>query len=382
MRFLDEVKIFIKSGDGGDGVAAFRREKYVPRGGPDGGDGGRGGDVIFEVDAALNTLIDFRYKQHFKARKGHNGAGKNRTGAAAKPIIVKVPVGTIVRDDLSGEVLFDLVEPGVRVVIAKGGDGGRGNSRFKSSTNRAPRQFETGFPGEEFWVRLELKLLADVGLIGLPNAGKSTLISRISSSKPKIADYPFTTLTPNLGVVSVAWQQSFVVADIPGIIRGASQGQGLGHAFLKHVERCAVLLHLVEVLPIDESDPLENYRMIETELGEYSLQLQAKPRYVILSKSDAMTDSELAQVVERFESEGVKVFQSISAVTGQGMEQLLSRLAEMVMKFREMEGEDHGSALDDAPTKAGQVRIKDPLEQDNFWDDDDEDDGVECFWVR
>ncbi|MBF0588743.1 MAG: GTPase ObgE, partial [Magnetococcales bacterium] len=287
MRFLDEAKIYIRSGDGGNGAASFRREKYVPFGGPDGGDGGRGGDVVLVADPHLNTMIDLRYKQHFKAKRGINGMGKGRTGASMPPTEIRLPVGAVVRDDADGQVLVDLTEPGQRFLVAEGGHGGKGNIHFKSSTNRAPRQFEEGGEGTEMWLRLELKLLADVGLVGLPNAGKSTLLSSISAARPKIADYPFTTLIPQLGVVRVGEESQVVMADIPGLVEEASQGRGLGHAFLRHVERCTGLLHLVDAMPMDDSEPLDNFLTIESELSQYAANLALKPRGVVITKLDA-----------------------------------------------------------------------------------------------
>lgn len=378
MKFLDEVKIFVKSGDGGSGCASFRREKYIPRGGPDGGDGGRGGDVIFEADSHLNTLIDFRYTQHFKAERGTNGMGKQRYGKKGAALVVKVPVGVVVRDDADGSVIHDFTEEGERVLIAKGGDGGQGNMHFKSSTNRAPRQFTKGFPGEELWLRLELKLIADVGLVGLPNAGKSTLISRCSAAKPKVADYPFTTLTPNLGVVRLDHDRVFVIADIPGLIEGASEGKGLGLAFLKHVERAALLLHLVDVSGENGVDPLESFRLIEGELAAYSPTLAAKPRRIALTKMDTLTEEQREEILQRFRAalpeEGEALF-GISAVSNIGMEPLLDNLAAAVLEMRAVRGRV-GEAMPDAPTKAGVVREKPPQ------DDDDDDDGVEVIWVR
>ncbi|MBF0622705.1 MAG: GTPase ObgE [Magnetococcales bacterium] len=377
MRFLDEVKIFVKSGDGGAGAISFRREKYIPKGGPDGGDGGRGGDVILVADAHLNTLIDFRYVQHIKARRGGHGMGKGRTGKSSPNVLVKVPVGTVVRDDADGHVLFDLIEEGQQVLLARGGDGGRGNIHFKTSTNRAPRRSEPGFPGEERWLRLELKLLADVGLVGFPNAGKSSLITKVSAARPKVADYPFTTLTPNLGMVSHGYQSSFVMADIPGLIPGASEGQGLGHAFLKHVERCAVLLHLVDVLPMDESDPLENFQTLESELSAYSKSLTAKPRWLVLTKADLLSEEAQTAILSRFQDAFADIpIRLISSVNGQGVDDLKADLAQWVAQCRLEHGDHWGEPLDDAPTKAGKVREKpDPLPEE----EDDHD--VEVIWA-
>src|SRR5689334_16065096 len=289
MKFLDEAKIFVKSGDGGAGCVSFRREKFIEFGGPDGGDGGRGGDIIVEVVANLNTLIDYRYQQHFKARRGYHGSGANRTGPSGPTITLKVPVGTQILDDDKETVLFDMVTPGQTVTLCKGGDGGFGNAHFKTSTNQAPRQHGEGWPGEERWVWLRLKLIADAGLLGLPNAGKSTFLAATSRAKPKIADYPFTTLKPQLGVVHVD-QREFVLADIPGLIEGAHEGAGLGDRFLGHIERCGVLIHLVD----GTAEKLgEAYRTIRAELAAYSPALAAKPELVGLNKIDALTPEEV-----------------------------------------------------------------------------------------
>jgi GTPase len=291
MKFLDEAKIFVKSGDGGAGCVAFHREKFVEFGGPDGGDGGRGGSVIVEAVPNLNTLIDFRYQQHFKARRGHHGEGSNRSGAKSDDIIMRVPVGTQIFDEDKETLLFDMTKPGQRVTLCKGGDGGFGNAHFKSSTNQAPRHSTPGWPGEERWVWLRLKLIADAGLIGLPNAGKSTLLAAVTRAKPKIADYPFTTLHPQLGVVYVD-EKEFVLADIPGLIEGASEGAGLGTRFLGHVERCGVLIHLVDGTQDDVADA---YKTIRAELKAYSPVLAAKPEILCLNKCDALTPEDIAE---------------------------------------------------------------------------------------
>ncbi len=376
MRFLDEVKIFIRSGDGGNGAVSFRREKYIPLGGPDGGDGGRGGDVLFVADPHLNTLIDFRYSQHIKAKRGGNGMGKGRTGASAPDRVVKVPLGTVVRNDEDGATLFDFIEAGQRVVLARGGRGGQGNQRFKTSTNRAPRHAQPGEAGEEYWLRLELKLLADVGLIGLPNAGKSTLIARVSAARPKIADYPFTTLVPNLGVVRIGHESSFVMADIPGLVAGASDGHGLGHTFLKHVERCRCLVHLVDVAPLDGSDPLDNVRLIETELGAYSPALAAKPRWLLASKADLLPEADREPLLARLRQAlpGADTpLNLLSAVTGEGVRPWLRALDETIVRIK-----TDVSALADAPTRAGRHLGK---EAEETWMEGDEADGVECIWT-
>jgi len=289
MKFLDQAKIYLRSGDGGNGVVAFRREKFMEFGGPDGGDGGRGGDVIFVAAQNLNTLIDFRYTQHFRARKGGNGAGSDRTGAGATDVVIQVPIGTQIIAEDKETLLADLDEPGKRIVLCRGGDGGHGNAHFKSSTNRAPRKATPGYPGEERWVWLRLKLIADVGLVGLPNAGKSTFLSVVSAARPKIADYPFTTLHPQLGVVRLSHSEEFVIADIPGLIRGAHEGAGLGDRFLGHVERCAVLLHLVDGAA---GNVVRAWRTLREELRAYGGGLADKPELLVLNKSDAMTPRE------------------------------------------------------------------------------------------
>ena len=394
MRFLDDAKIYICSGDGGSGSASFRREKYIPLGGPDGGDGGHGGSVIFVADAHLNTLIDFRYKQHFKAQRGIDGMGKGRSGRSAPDLIVRIPVGTVVRNDADGGVLYDFLHHGQTATLAVGGRGGQGNIHYKSSVNRAPRKFQPGEEGQGFWLRLELKLLADVGLIGLPNAGKSTLISVVSASRPKIADYPFTTLVPNLGVVRAGPESSFVMADIPGLVEGASQGHGLGQAFLKHVERCALLVHLVDAMPLDDSDPVANFHRIEKELTAYSPTLAAKPRWVVLSKCDLLPDEQRAPLLARLRSAIADDTESplnpLSAVSGEGIREWIMQLAERVHRLRETV--ISAAALADAPTRAGkqpmgQKKIRHEegvpdLEEDGWEEDDEGEDDVECFWVR
>ena len=290
MKFLDQAKIYLRSGDGGDGVVAFRREKFIEFGGPDGGNGGRGGDVVFEAVANLNTLIDFRYTQHFRARKGGNGSGSDRTGAGSPPVLIRVPIGTQILDETREVLLADLDAPGKQVLLCRGGDGGFGNASFKTSTNRAPRRADKGWPGEERWVWLRLKLIADAGLIGLPNAGKSTFLSVASAARPKIADYPFTTLHPQLGVVRLSDSEEFVLADIPGLIEGAHEGAGLGDRFLGHVERCAVLLHLVDGAA---GNVVEAWRTVREELVAYGGGLAEKPEVVAINKTDAMTPQQL-----------------------------------------------------------------------------------------
>jgi len=328
MKFVDEATIEVIAGKGGNGVASFRREKFIPKGGPDGGDGGRGGSIIAVADRNINTLIDYRYARLHRARNGENGRGSDQYGAAAADIVLRVPVGTIIHDADTGEQLFDLNRHEQRVVLAEGGQGGMGNLHFKSSTNRAPRQWTPGKEGEQRRLRMELKVLADVGLLGMPNAGKSTLISRISNAKPKIADYPFTTLHPNLGVVRTSAARSFVVADIPGLIEGASEGAGLGHQFLRHLARTRVLLHLVDVAaPDPDSDPIpqavENARAIVEELRRYDPELAAKPRWLVLNKLDMVPDPQATKtrICEALGWDG-PVF-AISALSGDGTQDLI-----------------------------------------------------------
>lgn len=320
MHFLDQAKIYVRSGGGGPGAVGFRREKYVEYGGPDGGDGGRGGDIVFEAVPGLNTLIDFRYTQHFKAPRGGHGMGKNRTGASAKDLVIKVPVGTQVISDEDGEtVLADLTEAGQRVTLLEGGLGGRGNASYKTSTNRAPRQHQPGLPPQELWVWLRLKLLADVGLLGLPNAGKSTFINLISNAHAKVGAYAFTTLVPKLGVVRHR-EREFVLADIPGLIEGAADGAGIGDRFLGHIERCRVLIHLIDIAG---TDPVEALQVVEAELEAYGAGLGDKPRLVALNKVD-LADAELVQAFSRELTEaGVRAVYPISGATGQGMDKLL-----------------------------------------------------------
>ncbi|MEJ2120281.1 MAG: GTPase ObgE [Alphaproteobacteria bacterium] len=338
MKFLDQAKVYVKSGDGGEGCVSFRREKYVEFGGPDGGDGGRGGDVIAEAVDGLNTLIDYRYQQHFKAQRGTHGMGKNRTGAAGKSITLKVPAGTQILEDDQETLVADLLKPGDRVVLARGGKGGKGNSHFKSSTNQAPRRSGPGEPGEEYWLWLRLKLAADAGLVGLPNAGKSTFLAAVSRARPKIADYPFTTIHPQLGVVYHAGEE-FVLADIPGLIEGAHEGKGIGDRFLGHVERCGVLLHLVDGT---QEDVAEAYRTIRAELDAYGHGLAEKSELIALNKIDALTK---AEIVERSralaDAAGVddREICPISGVTGAGVERVLGTLLAQIAAFHEAEGD-------------------------------------------
>ena len=324
MHFLDQAKIFIRSGSGGPGAVGFRREKYIEYGGPDGGDGGKGGDIIFEAVEGLNTLIDFRYTQHFKAPRGTGGAGQNRTGAAGRDLVIKVPVGTQVLDDEREHVLADFTQVGQRIVLLRGGEGGRGKASYKSSTNRTPRQHGTGWPGEELWVWLRLKLIADVGLVGLPNAGKSTFLNAVSNAKAKVGDYPFTTLHPKLGVVRHK-QVDFVLADIPGLIEGAAEGAGVGDRFLGHVERTRILLHLVDANVEDVADA---YRTVRTELDAYGAGLEDKIELVALNKCD-LIDDELAETLagELRAVSNAPVF-PVSGATGAGVDAVLDALVE------------------------------------------------------
>jgi GTP-binding protein len=331
MKFLDQAKVYLKSGDGGPGCVSFRREKYVEFGGPDGGDGGRGGDVRVEAVDGLNTLIDYRYRQHFKAGRGRHGMGKDRTGARGADAVLKVPVGTQVIDDETGRLLADLTEVGQRARLLKGGDGGFGNAHYKSSTNRAPRRADPGWPGEEAWVWLRLKLIADAGLVGLPNAGKSTFLAAVSRARPKIADYPFTTLHPNLGVVSAGGEE-FALADIPGLIAGAHEGHGLGDRFLGHVERCAVLLHLVDGT---EADVAAAYRTVRDELEAYGQGLARKPEILALNKADALDGpAAAARAAELAAAAGTEVL-TISGVAGSGVAETLRRLQAAIAEARE-----------------------------------------------
>ena len=335
--FIDEAKIRVKAGNGGNGCMAFRREKFVPRGGPSGGDGGRGGDVIMESSERHNTLVHFRFNPEYKAERGRHGEGSNCTGREGDDVLLKVPVGTIVYDDVTGEVVHDFSGPDERVIVARGGRGGRGNAQFKTSTNQAPRRAEPGREGEERVLRLELKLLADVGLVGYPNVGKSTLISRISAARPKIADYPFTTLEPNLGVVAVGEvdeQISFVVADIPGLIEGASEGAGLGTQFLKHVERTQMLVHLIDVSDSSgRPDPVEDFRVIMNELESFGAGLELKPMILAASKADVANPEKLAKL-QKFARRKKLAFYPISAVTGEGITDLTWAMAHMITDLR------------------------------------------------
>ena len=325
--FIDEVRIYVKAGDGGNGIVAFRREKFVPRGGPSGGDGGRGGDVVLVSSQHHNTLLHFRFNPEHKAQRGGHGEGSNRTGRDGAGIELPVPAGTVVYDADSGELLFDFKEPGQRFVAARGGRGGRGNARFATSTHQAPTEHEPGRPGEERRLRLELKLLADVGLVGFPNAGKSTLISRISAARPKIAGYPFTTLEPNLGVVQLDNYRSFVVADIPGLIEGAHLGHGLGIQFLRHIERTKLLVHLVDLSSETGREPADDFEVVMKELASFSEELVTKPMIVVGAKLDAMQQPERRQALEHLAHMRELPFHAISSVTGEGIEELKFAMA-------------------------------------------------------
>jgi GTP-binding protein len=326
MHFLDQAKIFIRAGGGGPGAVGFRREMYVEYGGPDGGDGGKGGDIIFEAVPGLNTLIDFRYTQHFKAPRGTGGMGQNRTGAQGKDLIIRVPIGTQVIADDKETVLLDLTEVGKRVLFIEGGLGGRGNASYKTSTNRAPRNHQPGLPGDEMYVWLRLKLLADTGLVGLPNAGKSTFINQIANTKAKVGDYPFTTLRPQLGVVRHKHRE-FVIADIPGLIAGAAEGAGVGDRFLGHIERCRVLIHLIDITGVDPADALE---IVEDELTAYGAGLDDKPRLIVLNKID-LVDAELVKAfTKELKAAGADRVYPISGATGKGMDKLLDAVIEFL----------------------------------------------------
>jgi GTP-binding protein len=329
--FIDEVRILVKAGDGGNGCLAFRREKYVPRGGPSGGDGGRGGNVTLVADEHENTLLKFRFNPEHKAERGRHGEGSNRTGAEGHSIEVEVPIGTVVYDEATGEKLFDFTQEGERYLVARGGRGGRGNARFATAVHQAPTEHEPGRPGQERRLRLELKLLADVGLVGFPNAGKSTLISRISAARPKIADYPFTTLEPNLGVVQVPDFRSFVVADMPGLIEGAHLGHGLGIQFLRHIERTRLLAHLVDVSDASGRNPVEDFEVIMGELANFSDDLAAKPMIVVATKMDSAQDTERVTALrELARARGLDYFE-ISSATGQGIEALKHAMGDRVL---------------------------------------------------
>ncbi len=404
MKFVDETPISVHAGKGGDGCMSFRREKYIPFGGPDGGDGGDGGSVWLQADAALNTLVDFRYQRHYRAKEGTNGRGADCTGRGGEDLVLNVPVGTTAIDEDTDEVLGDLTQHGQRLLVAQGGFHGIGNARFKSSINRAPRQTKPGTPGEERRLRLELKVLADVGLLGLPNAGKSTLIRAISSARPKVADYPFTTLVPNLGVVRLQQNRSFVVADIPGLIPGAAQGAGLGIRFLKHLTRTRLLLHLVDVLPVDGSDPAENALAIEQELEAFSPTLAARPRWLVLNKLDLIPEDEreafCKKLLKRLKI-GKKLHFSIIAISGHGTPALCEAIMSDLESQRAAQLENPDLLLAEQAVQAAmQAEARDAIAQlaearrrkrageadaesddADDWGDDDEN-GVEGVYVE
>ena len=402
MKFVDEVAITVKAGDGGNGCMSFRREKFIPKGGPDGGDGGDGGSIFLEADVNLNTLVDYRYTRRFNAKRGENGRGSDCTGAKGEDMVLPVPVGTTVIDAGTQEIIGDLTEPGQRLLVAQGGFHGLGNTRFKSSVNRAPRQTTQGSLGDLRDLKLELKVLADVGLLGLPNAGKSTFIRSVSAAKPKVADYPFTTMVPNLGVVDVGQLRSFVIADIPGVIAGAADGAGLGTRFLKHLSRTRLLLHLVDMAPLDQSDPVEAVETILHELGKFSPSLTLRERWLVLNKCDQLLEDEqqaiLDDVVERLEWEGPVYV--ISASERQGTaelakdvmnwlderehrlvedEEYAEAMAELDQRIED-EARAHIQELDDRRALRKQGIGTDDLDDDD--DDEDDEDGPEIIYVR
>lgn len=391
MKFVDEVSIKVRAGDGGNGIVSFRREKYVARGGPDGGDGGDGGNVYIEADEELNTLVDYRYVRFYEATRGENGQGRNKTGAKGEELILKAPVGTQITDKETGEIVGDLTRPGERVLVAKGGFHGLGNTRFKSSINRAPRKATHGTPGEVRELRLELKVLADVGLLGLPNAGKSTFIRAVSSAKPKVAGYPFTTLVPNLGVVRVDAESSFVVADIPGVIEGAAEGAGLGIRFLRHLARTRILLHIVDLMPYDESDPVENFNGIMNELYKYSeskdISLKDKPVWLVFNKTDLMTEEEaearMQDVQDRLEWDG-PVFK-MSAIKKEGTRDICNSIMDYLIEhpqIRKFEAEKTQEEFNWPEPGSMDEEEADPFEGlEPEWVEDFEDDGVEVVYV-
>jgi len=352
MKFLDQAKIFVKSGNGGAGCVSFRREKSIAFGGPDGGDGGRGGNVNVIATRSLNTLIDYRYKQHFKGGTGNHGMGRDRAGSAGEDVSIKVPVGTQVIDADNGEILIDLTEDGQTALLAKGGNGGWGNARFKSSTNQAPRKANPGEESEERWIWLRLKLLADAGLVGLPNAGKSTFLSTVTAATPKTADYPFTTLHPHLGVVNLGASERFVLADLPGLIEGASEGAGLGHRFLGHVERCAAVLHLVDA---SAEDPIGNYKTIRKELIDYDGGIEDKPEIVVLTKCDALDGDTIDLVKSELEADCKITPLLISSVAQQGLNPVLSAVFQHVQARRTKEENTRSEVKRKAAIKRGEI---------------------------
>ena len=370
MKFLDQAKIFIKSGDGGAGCCSFRREKYIEYGGPDGGDGGQGGSVILHCVANLNTLIDYRYQQHFKGETGHHGRGKNRTGGHGHDVILNLPVGTQILTEDKEEILADLTTEGQKITLLRGGDGGFGNAHYKTSTNQAPRRADPGWPGKEMWVWLKLKLIADCGLIGLPNAGKSTFLAAVTKARPKIADYPFTTLHPNLGVAS-AGNEEFVIADIPGLIEGAHEGAGLGDRFLGHVERCRVLLHLIDGC---EDDPVKSYQIVREELRAYGGGLDSKVEIIALNKCDSLTTEAIEQKQKDLEQiTGSKIF-TISGAAGFGLRDLIFHLLNHIKESKNQLGQEPLlAALQMGTGKAKQILPEIDEDDGNYDENEDED---------
>jgi GTP-binding protein len=385
MKFVDEAKIKVDAGDGGNGCIGFRREKYVPRGGPDGGDGGDGGDVYLQADENLNTLIDFRFVRFYAAERGENGRTRDCTGSRGRDLVIPVPVGTRARDDDTGEVLGDLTVHGQKLMVAKGGFHGLGNARFKTSTNRAPRKKTDGTPGEVRNLLLELLLLADVGMLGLPNAGKSTFIRSVSAARPKVADYPFTTLIPNLGVVSMGAGRSFVIADIPGLIEGASDGAGLGTRFLRHLERCRVLLHMVDLLPVDGSDPAENAVVIIDELTRHSPKLASKPRWLIFNKADLLLEEEAEEVMTRVKEalQWDGPVYKIAAISKLGTQEVcqdvVDYLEELPAEFTAEKQQEQVEFQWDDYHEAAMDKATDEFDDDD-WDDEEE--MMEVIYVR
>lgn len=405
MRFVDEAVITVEAGDGGNGVASFRREKFVPFGGPDGGDGGRGGSIYIQADDDTSTLVDYRYTRKFRAERGKNGAGANCTGRGGEDVVLKVPVGTTIVDTDSGDIIGDLVEDGQRVMVASGGEGGLGNTHFKSSTNRAPRKSTTGTKGEFREIRLELKVLADVGLLGMPNAGKSTFIRAVSAAKPKVADYPFTTMVPNLGVVDADRHRSFVMADIPGLIEGAAEGAGLGIRFLKHLARTRILLHIIDVQPIDGSDPAHNAKAIMNELAKFSPTLAKLPIVLVLNKLDQIAEESREEwcqhILDELQWTG-PVFKT-SGLLEEGTKEVVYYLMDQIEQQREREVEDPEYAAEvrafreqlEAETREQTIaakeayramrkaqRLESMMDDDDDFDDDEDDGDVESIYVR
>ncbi|EMI5676863.1 Obg family GTPase CgtA [Acinetobacter baumannii] len=405
MRFVDEAVITVEAGDGGNGVASFRREKFVPFGGPDGGDGGRGGSIYIQADDDTSTLVDYRYTRKFRAERGKNGAGANCTGRGGEDVVLKVPAGTTIVDTDSGDIIGDLVEDGQRVMVASGGEGGLGNTHFKSSTNRAPRKCTTGTKGEFREIRLELKVLADVGLLGMPNAGKSTFIRAVSAAKPKVADYPFTTMVPNLGVVDADRHRSFVMADIPGLIEGAAEGAGLGIRFLKHLARTRILLHIIDVQPIDGSDPAHNAKAIMNELAKFSPTLAKLPIVLVLNKLDQIAEESREEwcqhILDELQWTG-PVFKT-SGLLEEGTKEVVYYLMDQIEQQREREVEDPEYAAEvrafreqlEAETREQTIaakeayramrkaqRLESMMDDDDDFDDDEDDGDVESIYVR